>query len=249
MSTPEQDPPEVSTTDAADGAEGVEHQETAAGLAAAAGAAAGRALRKQFDAEAKAAVTAAMAGGAEKPPLTDDKPARAEGQVDDEQDTAAEEPATWADVVRAAVREAVRTSLLDAVAPPAPDEDQEAEAEAEETVEPEPPLCPDVQTWVEHVYAPTYIRKITQTQRWCPSWWAHPEAIVRLTALWRTWEVARASEDDTAMADWVRAYLDAINPVLLAADAGPFASCAPDRHSEQAPMPLTSPPADYWTED
>ena len=245
MSTPEQDPPEVSVPEATDGAE---HQ-AAAGLAAAAGAAAGRALRKQFDAEAKAAVAAAMAGGAEKPPLTDDKPARAEGQVDDEQDTASEEPATWAGVVRAAVREAVRTSLLDAVAPPAPDEDEDQEAEAEETVEPEPPLCPDVQTWVEHVYAPTYIRKITQTQRWCPSWWAHPEAIVRLTALWRTWEAARASEDDTAMADWVRAYLDAINPVLLAADAGPFASCAPDRHSEQAPMPLTAPPADYWTED
>jgi len=156
----------VNVTDAADAPEGVEHQETATGLAAAAGAAAG----------------------------------------------------------------------------------EEAEEVVEEE-EPEPPLCPDVQTWVEHVYAPTYIRKITQTQRWCPSWWAHPEAIVRLTALWRTWEAARASEDDTAMADWVRAYLDAINPVLLAADAGPFASCAPDRHSEQAPMPLTAPPADYWTED
>lgn len=247
MSALEQDPPpEVSVTDATHGAEGVEHQETAAGLAAAAGAAAGRALRKQFDAEAKAAVAAAMAGGAEKPPLHDDKPTDRAG---DEQDTTTEEPDTWADVVRAAVRDAVRTSLLDAVAPPAPGDGGEDAEEVVEEDEPEPPLCPDVQTWVEHVYAPTYVRKITQTQRWCPSWWAHPEAIVRLTALWRTWEAARASEDDTAMADWVRAYLDAINPVLLAADAGPFASCAPDRHSEQAPMPLTAPPADYWAED
>lgn len=108
------------------------------------------------------------------------------------------------------------------------------------------PLCADVETWVEHVYTTTYIRKISQTQRWCPSWWAHAEAIVRLTALWQTWEVARL--DAAGLAEWLRIHFDAINPVLLAAD-GPFASCTNDRHSEQAPMPTTAPPAGYWTDN
>lgn len=107
------------------------------------------------------------------------------------------------------------------------------------------PLCPDVQTWVEHVYAVTYIRRINQTQRWCPCWWDHAEAIVRLTALWQTWEAARISTEPSGMADWIRVYLDVLNPVLLSPD-GPFASCAIDRHHEQTPMPLADPPAGHW---
>lgn len=109
------------------------------------------------------------------------------------------------------------------------------------------PLCVDVQTWVEHVYSPTFVRKISQTQRWCAQWWAHPEAIVRLTALWQTWEAARLVEDGSGMADWLRNYLDALNPVLLSPD-GPFASCTPDRHSDPAAFTVAAPPADYWTQ-
>ena len=109
------------------------------------------------------------------------------------------------------------------------------------------PLCPDVQTWVEHVYAPVFIRRITPTQRWCPSWWAHAEAIVRLTALWRSWEAARASAEEAAMADWLRGSLDQLNPVLLAPD-GPFSSCTPDRHTDPTPMPLHPAPPGYWAD-
>ena len=114
--------------------------------------------------------------------------------------------------------------------------------------EPIEPLCEDVETWVEHVYAVVYVRKVGQVQRWCPQWWAHAEAIVRLTALWRTWEAARASDEDSAMADWLRTYFDALNPVLLA-DDGPFASCSADAHREQRPLPLTAPPVGFWNAD
>ena len=108
------------------------------------------------------------------------------------------------------------------------------------------PVCPDVQTWVELVYTPTFPRKISQTTRWCASWWAHPEAIVRLTALWQSWEAARLVTDGSGMADWLRNYFDALNPVLLSPE-GPFCSCTPDRHAgDQTPLPVTAPPADHW---
>lgn len=107
------------------------------------------------------------------------------------------------------------------------------------------PLCPDVESWVRDVYAATFVRKITQTQRWCPSWWAHAEAVVRLETLWRTWEVARVAEHPDAMADWLRSTLDLINPVLLSPD-GPFAGCTPDRHTDPTPMPLLPAPPDWW---
>lgn len=193
---------------------------------AAATAAATRALRRQLDAEAKAALAELLAAGADSPPVLPD-PAAADG------------PTTWAETVRAAVRRAVGTALTEAVITDEP---------AESAGEPEPvePLCADVTTWVEHVYAPTFIRRISQTERWCASWWGHPEAIVRLQALWQTWEAARAAAGGAAMADWLRLYLDQINPVLLSPD-GPFAACTTDRHTEPVPLPVTAPPADYWT--
>jgi hypothetical protein len=107
------------------------------------------------------------------------------------------------------------------------------------------PLCRDVETWVNHIYAPTFIRRTTQLQRWCPSWWAHPEAIVRLTALWRTWEIARVAETGDGIADWLRGYFDPINPVLLGAE-GPFGSCTPDRHTDTPALPVTPAPGDWW---
>ena len=36
---------------------------------------------------------------------------------------------------------------------------------------------------------------------WCASWWAHPEAVLRLTALWRAWEALRL-EPATGMSNW-----------------------------------------------
>ena len=106
------------------------------------------------------------------------------------------------------------------------------------------PLYPDVQSWVEQVYVVTFIRPDTQQLRWCASWWAHSEAIIRFTALWQTWEMARLVPG-TGMADWLRTNLDSLAPVLHSA-AGPFASCKPGIHRDQEPMPITTPPPGYW---
>src|SRR5664280_1942708 len=53
------------------------------------------------------------------------------------------------------------------------------------------PCYPSVEAWVVGQFAPTYARPLSPAVRWCARWWDHAEAISRLEALWRVWEVAR----------------------------------------------------------
>ena len=109
----------------------------------------------------------------------------------------------------------------------------------------EPPLYPDVAGWVEHHFAPTYIRRATSTVRWCTQWWQHPEAIIRFTALWQTWEAARLHDSSNGMADWLIGYLDRMLPVLLG-EFGPFYSCTPDKHTTPGALAITPAPPGFW---
>ena len=95
---------------------------------------------------------------------------------------------------------------------------------------------------VEH-FGPVYARNISPTVRWCASWWDHAEAIYRLEALWRTWELYRL-EPRLGIASWLRDYLD---PQLaqLTSPTGPFASCTEDRHSPVKALPTNQPPEAY----
>jgi hypothetical protein len=45
--------------------------------------------------------------------------------------------------------------------------------------------------------------------RWfgAPVWWGHPEAVARLTALWRAWEVLRL-DPATGMSNWWTLHFD-----------------------------------------
>ena len=90
------------------------------------------------------------------------------------------------------------------------------------------PYSSSLEDWVASVFTPTFVRRSTPTFRWCGQWWRHPEAISRLEALWRTWEVLRL-DPLLGMANWYRDHLDHQLPVLTAA-AGPFADCDPSRH-------------------
>lgn len=95
---------------------------------------------------------------------------------------------------------------------------------------------------VEH-FGPVYARTTTPTVRWCASWWDHAEAIYRLEALWRTWELYRL-EPRLGIASWLRDYLD---PQLaqLTSPTGPFASCTEDRHSPAKALRTDQPPEAY----
>jgi hypothetical protein len=107
------------------------------------------------------------------------------------------------------------------------------------------PLYWNVEEWVEAVFTTTWPRPTRG--RWCSRWWEHAEAIVSLTALWQSWEAARIDEDPRAMADWLTRYL---YPIMheLRDDAGPFASCSPDRHSDARVLPVVPAPPGYWPE-
>ena len=95
---------------------------------------------------------------------------------------------------------------------------------------------------VEH-FGPVYARNTSPTVRWCASWWDHAEAIYRLEALWRTWELYRL-EPRLGIASWLRDYLD---PQLreLTSPTGPFASCTEDRHSPVKALRTNQPPEAY----
>ncbi|MGY1749153.1 DUF4913 domain-containing protein [Modestobacter sp. SYSU DS0511] len=77
---------------------------------------------------------------------------------------------------------------------------------------------------------------------WCPAWWKHAEAIVRLKAMWRSWEHLRL-DAVTGMPVWLRDHADHHMRILTDSDLGPFKGCHPERdHGERLrPLPLLHP--------
>jgi hypothetical protein len=120
---------------------------------------------------------------------------------------------------------------------------------ATEPVEPAAPTEPLYGSLLEFVtdaFTPVYCRVPSPTLRWCASWWDHAEAIYRLEALWRSWELYRL-EPRLGIASWLRDYLD---PQLreLTSPTGPFASCTDERHAPATPLRTAPPPEEYLTD-
>lgn len=97
-------------------------------------------------------------------------------------------------------------------------------AEPAAAAAPRPLAFPNVAEWVQHVLLPQYARPTTSSDiRWCPYWWEHAEAMVRLEATWRAWEHLR-HEGATGPAVWWRDFGD---PMLreITSPVGPFFKC------------------------
>jgi hypothetical protein len=123
---------------------------------------------------------------------------------------------------------------------------QPTQSGAEDTL-PEP-LYDSVEAWVNGQFLPMFRRPLGGEYRWCRQWWQHAEAIVRLTALWHSWEALRL-EPGTGMAAWLRDHLDHQLPVLLGR-SGPFAQCSEDEHIDPRQGRADEPPPGWWdTED
>jgi len=136
--------------------------------------------------------------------------------------------------------ELLRDIVEDFLHPAAPTDDGQPGPEDEEFQ----PRYPGLEEWVVDYFTPMFARPLSPALRWCACWWDHAEAISRLEALWRTWEVARL-DPLRGMAVWYRDHLDGQLPVLLS-PTGPFAQCAPDRHAPTRPLPTTAAPDGYW---
>lgn len=108
------------------------------------------------------------------------------------------------------------------------------------------PLYLDVESWVALVFAPTFLRRRTSTFRWCAQWWRHPEAIVRLESMWRSWEVLRL-DPTTGTGTWLTHYVDPQLPILTGA-AGTFADCDSTRHqnSPETALPVEAAEPGWW---
>lgn len=110
--------------------------------------------------------------------------------------------------------------------------------------EPAEPLYGDVESWVTGFFAPVFARRMGGTTNWCASWWEHAEAILRLEALWRSWEVLRR-EPGTGMGVWLRDFLEPQRLVLMG-DSGPFHGCQESTHSGAPELPVKPAPAGHW---
>ncbi|MEZ2373406.1 DUF4913 domain-containing protein [Arthrobacter sp. RCC_34] len=104
--------------------------------------------------------------------------------------------------------------------------------------------------WVTKFLIPVYRRQIARNGEgttWCPEWWKHAEAIIRLEALWRAWEHLRL-DGRTGMSVWLKDHLDHHLPVLLSAKDGPFTGCKNDQHSPDPlkPFQIAEPPAEFF---
>lgn len=102
---------------------------------------------------------------------------------------------------------------------------------------------PTLEMFVGNYLLDTYRRPVSSTSSaWCPEWWRHAEAIVRLEALWRSWEQLRL-DPATGISEWLRDHADHHMAVLLSSD-GPLKGCTAKAHSERplAPLPCTPAP-------
>lgn len=102
------------------------------------------------------------------------------------------------------------------------------------------PMFDTVQDWAHDWFLPTFARSVGQGSRWCADWWDHAEALVRVEALWRTWETLR-HDPAVGMATWLRDHCDPQLDRLLD-DRGPFARCTPGHHDPPPPLPADLPP-------
>ena len=95
------------------------------------------------------------------------------------------------------------------------------------------PVYPTLDQWVEDYFLATFHRHPGGEFRWCHQWHDHPEAVTRLEALWRAWEVLRL-DPGLGIATWLTHHLDPQLPILMGR-AGPFASCTTSRHGTGEP--------------
>lgn len=87
--------------------------------------------------------------------------------------------------------------------------------------------------WFEKWLAFVYRRDTSvHGSLWCPQWWKHPEARVRIEALWRAWEAHMRADPMVGLTAWFVNYADPHMGQLMSPD-GPFKGCSSQAHRER----------------
>jgi hypothetical protein len=87
----------------------------------------------------------------------------------------------------------------------------------------------DVEDWVVNMMQETLERRATNTRRWCPQWYKHPEVLTRFRILYASYREVEGL-DAISYSTWFLDHLDRHLDAIFSPD-GPFAACSPDRHA------------------
>lgn len=103
--------------------------------------------------------------------------------------------------------------------------------------EPPPLVYQTVDEFMTEFLAPTIRRRLNgQTLTWCPRWWAHPEVLISVNALWRSWEHLRL-DPATGMSTWLLHHCWPHLREIMNAEDGPLSRCnIVDGHHAQKPL-------------
>lgn len=112
--------------------------------------------------------------------------------------------------------------------------------ETEKAAEPPADVYPSLQAFVERHLAPLLARPGARC--WCASWWAHPEAVDRLRALWRAWEELQRG-GGVGLSSWWVYHADPHLRILFD-QAGPFGACRDGHTDKLRPLPTIPVPTE-----
>ncbi|WP_019925543.1 DUF4913 domain-containing protein [Nocardia sp. BMG111209] len=106
-----------------------------------------------------------------------------------------------------------------------PRRNSDGPASTVDTPAPAEPAYTNLVDFVEQRLVVIY-RRVTDSaaRRWCPQWWRHDEAVLRLFALWRAYEALRRDDTGLGLSQWWLQHADPHMRILLAVD-GPFELC------------------------
>ncbi|WP_407792049.1 DUF4913 domain-containing protein (plasmid) [Streptomyces sp. L7] len=150
------------------------------------------------------------------------------------------------DDVLDALRDRAETAAAAAIAAQLEDSGLDDDTEAEVPDAAESVLTyGSVDEFLREYLRSVYRRKIDGKNRvWAAEWWKYDEAVIRLEALWRSWEFLRR-DPSTGMSVWWRDHADTHMAVLMDPQ-GPFApadAMAPENQcSKGDPLPYKQPP-------
>jgi hypothetical protein len=108
------------------------------------------------------------------------------------------------------------------------------------TRDPRPPATiHDLENWVVTYFRVVLERRVSNTRRWCPEWYNHPEVVTRIKLLYYSYMESMKYDDAIGQSTWFLEHLDKHVDAMLSAD-GPFAACSPQRHTPARGLEIRS---------